>query len=62
MEKGIERIQQEVRLRSKARGNQSLHFKLEGLKPRGAWRTSLKVSDGEVELKEQRFPCSSGEA
>lgn len=62
MEKGIERVQQEVRLRSKARGNQSLHFKLEGLKPRGAWRTRLKVGEEEVEIKEQRCPCGPGEA
>lgn len=58
----MKRIPQEVKLRSKAKGNQSLPFKLEGLQPRGTWRTGLKVGDEEVEIREQRFPCSSGEA
>lgn len=60
--RGIKRIQQEVRPRSKARRNQSLHFKQEGLRPRGSWRDSLKIGDGEIEIKEQRSTCSSGEA
>lgn len=53
--RGTKRIQQEVRLRSKARRNQSLHFKLEGLEPGDTQRNSLKVGDGEVETKEQRY-------
>lgn len=58
----MKRIQQEVRLRSKAKGSESLHYKREGLQPRSTWRAGLRVGDEEVEIREQTFPCGSGEA
>lgn len=59
--RGIQRIQQEVRPRSKARRHQSPHFKLEGLRPRYLEKQSEDWW-WRGWNKEQRPTCGSGEA